>query len=159
MVRYGIRVKCTLIVPTLILVCLTSGADAQVITIGPSKGSNPKAYCEEVEPLAPNLVLKQDTRMTGRITDQTRDPFGRSAIELRRFITSRKQVSVKKVSTDDEGNFSVGVVMRGKYRLLLSPSRAFKQPEKLECTLKECTLNSMLIVNPTDQLTTNCPIR
>jgi hypothetical protein len=66
---------------------------------------------------------------------------------------------VKKASTDGDGNFDLGVVKRGDYRLLLSPNRAFKQAEKLKCWSKDCTLDVVLIGDPTDQLTANCPIR
>lgn len=68
-------------------------------------------------------------------------------------------MAVKKASTDSDGNFDLGLVRRGDYRLLLSPSRAFKQAEKLECWSKKCTLDTALIANPTDQIAEHCPIR
>ena len=135
----------------------------QVVEIGADgKARTPQAaseYCAQVEPIRANLKLTGDTRVRGRVTDETIAPFQNSPIELRRFISAVKQVTVKKSSTDDDGKFDLGTVKRGEYRLLLSPDRGFKQPEKLACESKDCTLDTVLIANPTDQFATNCPIR
>ena len=89
-----------------------------------------------------------------------RSPFQNSLIELRRFISERKQVTVKKVSTDADGKFDLGLVKHGGYRLLLSPHPGFKQPEKLECSsTRACTVDAVLIANPTDGSAAGCPIR
>jgi hypothetical protein len=74
-----------------------------------------------------------------------------------RFVVPHE--AAKLGQPDDEGNFNLGVVRRGNYRLLLSNSRAFRQPETLTCWGKKCTLETILVVNPTDEPTTNCPIR
>jgi hypothetical protein len=66
-------------------------------------------------------------------------------------------VTVKKVSTDADGKFDLGLVKHGDYRLLLSPHRGVKQPEKLECSLT--ILDAVLVVNPTDGPAAGCPIR
>jgi hypothetical protein len=50
-----------------------------------------------------------------------------------RYISQRKQVSVQVVSTDRNGHFDLGTVKAGKYRLLASPHRGFKQPSGLQC--------------------------
>ena len=155
--RYSVGVKFSILVGLLALYPLNGGS-GQLVSIGP-KSEGLKEYCERVEPLRPNLILQEDTQITGRITDQSTEPSRKSGIELRRFVSATKQVVVKKLATDDEGNFSLGVVKRGSYRLLLSNSRAFKQPEKLTCWGKKCTLEAILIVNPTDQPAANCPIR
>ena len=115
--------------------------------------------CSQVEPVQPNLNLKEDTRVRGHLTDQTREPFRNSPIELRFFVSESKQITASKLATDADGNFDLGVVKRGDYRLLLSPHRGFKQPAKLECSSNDCTLNTVLIVNPTDGLGAGCPIR
>jgi len=148
---------------SLLLGLLLDGVNGQVVVVGTDgKSGLPLAtseYCSQVEPLQPNLKLTVDTSVRGHVTDQTSEPFRNSPIELRHFISETKQVSVKKVSTDGDGNFDLGVVKRGDYRLLLSPNRGFKQPVKLECWSKDCTLDVVLIGDPTDQLTANCPIR
>jgi hypothetical protein len=54
---------------------------------------------------------------------------------------------------------SLPLVKRGSYRLLLSPNRGFKQPAKLECQQKDCKLDTVLVVNPTDMPGAGCPIR
>jgi 5-hydroxyisourate hydrolase-like protein (transthyretin family) len=95
----------------------------------------------------------------GRVTDQTKAPLKNSPVELRRFLSEAKQEKVKKLATDADGKFNLGTLKRGEYRLLLSPHRGFKQPEKLECWSNNCTLDAVLIVNPTDQLASSCPIR
>jgi hypothetical protein len=67
---------------------------------------------------------------------------------------------VQVVTTDDKGHFDLGIVRPGKYRLLASPNRAFKQPPSLYCPNgHECELKITLVANPTDQLDFNCPIR
>jgi hypothetical protein len=110
-------------------------------------------------PLHPNLVLPADATVQGRVTDQTNAPLKNSPIELIRYVSESKQERVKKLATDAEGKFDLGTVKRGEYRLLLSPHRGFKQPEKLECSSRACTLDAVLIVNPSDQLASSCPIR
>jgi hypothetical protein len=136
---------------------------AQVVQIGADgKGRVPRTtpeYCSQVEPIWPNLLLVGDTRVQGRVTDQTTAPFRKSPIELRRFVSESNVVTMKKSTTDGEGRFDLGVVKQGKYRLLLSPHRGFKQPDKLECDSTDCKIDAVLIPNPTDALAANCPIR
>ena len=148
---------------SLLLGLLLDGANGQVVVVGADgKSGLPLAtseYCSQVEPLQPNLKLSVDTSVRGRVTDQTTAPLRNSAIELKRFVSETKQVSLKKGSTDGDGNFDLGVAKRGDYRLLLSPNRAFKQALKLECRSKDCTLDVILMVNPTDQLAAHCTIR
>jgi hypothetical protein len=150
--------------PTFFLLCLSVGsAHSQVVVTGPDGKSGPppndSKYCSAAEPLRPNLVLTADTNVQGRVTDQTTAPLKNSRIELRRFISAAKQVAIKQSSTDADGKFALGIVKKGQYRLLLSPHRGFKQPEKLECASHDCALNTTLIANPTDQLAASCPIR
>jgi hypothetical protein len=115
--------------------------------------------CSQAEQVRPNLELREDTTVRGRVIDETGEPLRNSPIELRSFVSESRQVTVKKLSTDGDGTFDLGVVKQGKYRLLLSPHRGFKQPAKLECWQKNCTLNSVLIPNPTDLPGAGCPIR
>jgi hypothetical protein len=150
--------------PACFLLCLFVGsAHSQVVVIGPDGRSGPPPntpeYCASVEPLRPNLVLSEDTNVRGRITDQTTAPLKNSRIELRRFVSSAKQVAVKQSSTDANGKFDLGTVRKGQYRLLLSPHRGFKQPGKLEWESYDCALDAILIANPTDQPAGGCPIR
>ena len=136
---------------------------SQVVVTGPDGRGGPPPknpeYCAGVDPLRPNLVLTADTNVRGRVTDQTTAPLKTSRIELRRFISPAKQVAVTQSSTDADGKFDLGMVSKGRYRLLISPHRGFKQPEKLECESHDCTLDTTLITNPTDQLAASCPIR
>ena len=138
-------------------------AHGQVVVVGQDGKSGPPPgnpeYCASAEPLRPNLVLAENATVQGRVSDQTNAPLKNSPIELRRFISESKQERVKKLSTDADGKFDLGGVKRGEYRLLLSPNRGFKQPEKLECSPPTCTLDTVLIVSPTDQLASSCPIR
>jgi hypothetical protein len=117
-------------------------------------------YCYKIEEIQPNLVMRQDAHISGTIVDQTTAPFIKSRVELRKYISQRKQISVQVTSTDVGAHFDLGIVKAGKYRLLASPSRAFKQPEELNCGVEsDCKLKITLIVNPTDQLAASCPIR
>jgi hypothetical protein len=156
--------KCPVAAPTFFLLWLLIGsAQGQVVVIGADGRSGPPPnnpeYCAAVEPLRPNLVLTANTNVRGRVTDQTAAPLKSSRIELRRFISAVKQVAVKQSYTDADGKFDLGMVGKGQYRLLLSPYRGFKQPEKLACESHVCTLDTVLIVNSTDQLAGGCPIR
>jgi hypothetical protein len=149
------------IVLALLIGCVFTAA--QVVQVGADgKRGVPRAtpeYCSQVEHIRPNLMLIGDTRVQGRVTDQTTAPFRKSPIELRRFISENDVMTVKKSTTDSEGRFDLGVVKQGKYRLLLSPHRGFKQPDKLECDSMDCKIDAVLIANPTDAPTANCPIR
>ena len=142
----------------LALSCFACPAQGQVVEGGASRVT--PEYCSQVEQIHPNFSPAKDVVVRGRITDQTTAPFQSSPIELRRFISERKQVTVKKVSTDADGKFDLGLVKAGDYRLLLSPHRGFKQPEKLECSrITDCTIDAVLVGNPTDGPAAGCPIR
>lgn len=121
--------------------------------------AKPSAYCLQSEQVWPNLALKQETKIRGRITDQSGEPLRHSPIELRSFVSQAEQITLKKLATDNDGNFNLGVLKPGDYRLLLSPNRGFKQPAKLECRKKNCTLDVVLMVNPTDMPGAGCRIR
>jgi hypothetical protein len=140
-----------------LIVAMLAGPNfAQVVLLGPQ---NPN-YCYDVEKIGPNLKLRDQVHIVGTIRDQTTAPFKSSRVELRNYVSQRKQVSVGVVSTDDEGHFDLGNVKPGKYRLLASPSRAFQQPSILRCQNgPECDLKITLIVNATDQPESICPIR
>ena len=135
-----------------------SAAQGQLAQGGVSRAT--PEYCSQVEQIHPNFAPAEDVLVRGRITDQTTAPFQNSPIELRRFISEHKQVTVKKVSTDANGKFDLGLVKHGDYRLLLSPHRGFKQAEKLECSsTRDCILDAVLVVNPTDGPAASCPVR
>jgi hypothetical protein len=123
--------------------------------------------CSVAEPLKPNLVLRSDSDIHGTVVDATKAPFSNSPIQLRKYISETEQLPVKRVRTDSQGNFDLGVVKAGRYRLLLSPNRGFAQPQKLECSAAECKLDVTLTANGTDLVTAippylviaNCPVR
>jgi hypothetical protein len=142
---------------TVLLVAMLAGPiSAQVVLRGPQ---NP-TYCYEVEKIRPNLELRDQMHILGTIRDQTTAPFKGSRVELRNYVSQRKQVSVGVVTTDDDGHFDLGTVKPGKYRLLASPNRAFQQPSTLRCEKgPACDLKITLIVNATDQPESICPIR
>jgi hypothetical protein len=135
---------------------LTGGAHAQVVQIGPPDPH----FCETIERIKPNLILKAQTRVSGRITDQSTAPSQQSFVELRRYFSEEKQVSVKRVKTDADGAFDLGLVGPGTFRLLASPTRAFRQPDSLVCPSDgRCHLDIELKVNPTDMPESTCPVR
>jgi carboxypeptidase family protein len=129
----------------LLVAMLAGSVVAQLVQIGP----NDPDYCYKVEKIRPNLELHDEVRIVGTIRDQTTAPLTSSRVELRKYISQRKQVSMRVVSTDGNGHFDLGNVRPGKYRLLASPHRGFKQPSELECQDgKMCDLKITLIVNP-----------
>jgi hypothetical protein len=141
---------------TIVLVAiLARPVFAQLVHVGPDDAD----YCYEVEKLRPNLELHDPVRVVGTIRDQTTAPLTSSRVELRKYISPHKQVSVRIVSTDGSGHFDLGIVKSGKYRLLASPHRGFKQPSQLKCQNRNtCDLNITLILNPTDMPGAPCPI-
>ena len=98
--------------------------------------------------------------MKGRIKDQSGEVFKNSRVELRDFVSPEKQNMVATTTTDSEGRFEFRYVAKGEYRLLASPSRAFRQPEGMRCSVPSpCVLDMVLEVNPTDLPASQCPIR
>src|SRR5438552_647504 len=140
----------------LVLVFLTASNSTQVVQIGPTDPD----FCFKVEKILPNLELRHQVHVFGTVQDQATAPLEKSRIEMRRYISHRSQVSMRTVSTDEKGHFDLGIVKPGKYRLLASPHRGFKQPATLQCQNgHECELKIILLVNPTDQPESACPIR
>ena len=142
--------------PALLVALLLGPAFAQLIQVGPSDPD----YCYKIEKIRPNLILHEDVHIVGAVRDQSGAPFQNSQIELRTYVSQRKQISVRVVSTDRGGHFDLGIVKPGNYRLLASPTRVFKQPAALQChDGKNCKLEITLAVNSTDQPDSFCPIR
>jgi hypothetical protein len=128
----------------------------QLVQVGPSGPD----YCYKIETIHPNLELNKSFRVIGTVSDQSGAPLKNSRVELRRYISQRKQVKVKMTTTDADGRFDLGTIEPGRYRLLPSPSRVFKQPSKLQCENEgTCDLKITLVVNATDQPDSICPIR
>jgi len=129
---------------------------AQLVQIGP----NDPDYCYKIEKIHPNLELRNQVHVVGTLQDQSGAPFVGSRVELRKYFSQRKQVSLRVIATDNTGHFDLGIVQPGKYRLLASPNREFKQPSTLQCQTGDmCELKIVLILNPTDMPDLPCPIR
>jgi hypothetical protein len=63
-------------------------------------------------------------------------------------------------TTDLNGSFDLGQVKKGEYRLLASPTRAFPQPEPLDCFERQsCELIIILKANSSDMPESVCPVR
>jgi uncharacterized protein YecT (DUF1311 family) len=123
-------------------------------------GPNDPNYCLKVEHINPNLIVSVSVHLKGRVADQSGAPVKKTPVELKRYVSEAQQVSVRKVTTDSDGNFDLGSVTKGQYRLLPSATRAFRQPDKLECNSGgECSLDIALQANGTDSLDSQCPIR
>lgn len=116
-----------------------------------------KGNCNET--VRPNLVLRRESSVAGRIMDKEGSPLKGSRVELRRYISQAHQPTIKTVQTNGDGAFDLGKISQGRYRLLPSPTRAFRQPDKLQCTKKECQLSMVLEANPTDQPYSICPVK
>jgi len=122
-------------------------------------GGLPKDYCQKLEKIRPNLVLDSDATISGKITDMFDVPLENSQVELRQYVNEREQTSVTVVRTDLSGRFSLGEIKRGKYRLLASPNRAFRQPELLHCSGGTCEFSIKLQVKSTDGPDSACLVR
>jgi hypothetical protein len=145
---------------TLAIVLFLHTAFGQVVLVGqrPTQAES-EDYCNKIEQIRPNLELQQPVHITGRVTDITDVPLKKSRLEPRKYISKRKQITVKVATTDESGYFDLGTVEKGPYRFLASPHRGFKQPTKLECSSEKCELKIALQVNATDQPDSACPIR
>lgn len=140
----------------LVAVFLVSPAFTQLVHTGPVD----RDYCYRIENIRPNLLLHEEAHLVGSVRDQTNAPFQSSPVELRKYISQRKQVTVRVTLTDRTGHFDLGAVKPGTYRLLASHTRAFKQPSALQCPNgASCDLEITLIANPTDEPDASCPIR
>jgi hypothetical protein len=122
-------------------------------------GHRESSDCEKLEQIKPNLVLSLDSHIHGRVTDGKEVPLKNSRVELRRYISEKKQVLLKGVNTDENGVFELGKIEAGKYRLLASPTRAFKQPGNLECFIDECDFDIVLQPAESEAATAACPVR
>jgi protocatechuate 3,4-dioxygenase beta subunit len=127
---------------------------AQVVSLGSGSPD-----CKAIEKVRPNLELRQQTQVKGSIKDQAGAPLENSKVELRRYLSEAQQQTVKVVHTDKSGVFELGQIEPGKYRLLASPTRAFKQPDHLKCNQKSCSFSIVLQANATDQPDSLCPVR
>jgi hypothetical protein len=139
-----------------LMVALAAPAMAQSV----SPGQPVPVDCERLERIKPNLVLSGWVLLGGRIRDSNGDPVKGSIVELRLFENEYRQTFVKKVTTDDEGLFRLGMIPKGRYRLLASPTRAFKQVDWLDCgSGGECSLPIVLEADRTDMPIARCPVR
>ncbi len=139
-----------------ILLFATAVASAQLVFIGPTDPD----YCLKVEKIRPNLKLSGRVHLKGIIVDQTGGPLKDSQIELRNYVSESVQLPFAIVKTNATGEFDFQTVPKGDYRLLASPSRAFKQPDELWCRSDaQCFLKITVKVNPTDMPDSGCPIR
>jgi 5-hydroxyisourate hydrolase-like protein (transthyretin family) len=144
-----------IMLPLVVAVSVTL-SPGQIVQVGPTDPN----YCYKIETIHPNLELHKSLRVIGTVSDQLGAPLKNSPVELRKYISQRKQVNVKMTKTDADGRFDLGTIELGRYRLLPSPSRVFKQPSKVQCENgSTCDLKITLMVNATDQPDSICPIR
>ncbi len=124
----------------------------QVVAIPPVPAPTPEwCHSEEVEP---NLVVRGEAVLTGRLFDQTGAPFDGLALQLR----NSGERPIRRVKTDKTGRFDFGKVKAGHYRLV-AMSRAWQQPTGLACDKRSCSLHVVLRANPTDLPYAACPPR
>lgn len=153
---YNARMK---LMAVICLAAISPSIAGQLIDVGP-KGETREEHCARVEQIKPNLVLSRTTRLSGRVIDASGAPLENSIVELRLFVSESLQTPVKKVTTDSVGYFDLATVAKGQYRLLGSPTRIFKQAEKLDCGDRDpCQLLITLRPSPTDQPEMFCPVK
>ena len=105
--------KCIAVVLCLMFAPAASG---QVVFVGKQPD---KDWCYKAETIRPNLVLSESVHILGRIfiaaaglTPDTAS-LNNSRVELRKYISQRKQTTVKVITTDDRGYFDMGTVEGG----------------------------------------------
>jgi hypothetical protein len=139
------------------VVASLSVARSQVVFVG---HQDPK-YCQKVERIRPNLILRQSTHVYGLITDVVESPLVRQEVVLRSWLSQANQQTVRSLSTDDFGRFDFGKVEPGRYRLLASATRGFRQPGMPKCQDgTQCDLEIKLVAPPhTDGPDSICPVK
>lgn len=153
---YNARMK---LITAICFAAISPSIAGQLVDVGP-KGETQEQFCARVERIKPNLVLFRTTRLSGRVIDASGAPLENSVVELRLFVSESRQTSVEKVTTDSAGYFDLATVAKGQYRLLASPTRIFRQAEKLECGDRDpCTLLITLWPSSSDQPENLCPVK
>lgn len=127
---------------------------AQVVQVGPTDPH----YCERVH-VRPNFIMKEAGRLSGKIIDQSGAPFQNSRVELRTYLSETKQIPLRSAVTDQEGVFRFDNLGPGRYRLLASPTRTFRQPEQFVCSRVDCDVLITLQASPTDLPDSQCPVK
>ncbi len=107
----------------------------------------------------PNLVLKARTHIIGYIELPAGGPSSYTRVELRKWISPGRQVSLRSVMTDAYGRFDAGQVEKGRYRLLPSAVNYMSEPEHFACPAGECDLQILLRSTTTDTVQAQCPVR
>src|SRR6478609_3697909 len=117
----------------------------QLIQVGPP---DPHA-CEKVK-VNPNLVIDSAVDVKGHVEEVSGMAMINARIAVRKYVSEIKQNSFRKAETDGNGNFAVGVLPSGKYRLVIF-APGFKQPRDLQCANgKSCKVNVVLETASTD---------
>ncbi len=129
--------------------------DGQVF-IGPQD----QKYCQEVERILPNLILKENARVYGVIRDEAENPIVRREVVLKSYRSPDNQEVLRTVKTDKAGRFDLGDLVAGRYRIVASWTRAFRQPNQLQCSKTgDCHLAIQLKARATDGPESVCPVR
>jgi len=119
-------------------------------------GDCPPEDCRS-ERVLPNLkVSVGSSAISGTVLDGSGAPFARKRIQIR---DERSKKVLASTITDENGHFALRSVKKGKYRLTVLVTRAFKQPAGLECFSEECELSLKLAASPSDQPYMFCPER
>jgi hypothetical protein len=129
---------------------------AQLVQIGPDE--SPLLHEGRTHKGKPTRTILGSANRTRRRRE--RCAVKKSLLELRRYVSEARQVRAANAKTDDNGDFQLGEVSKGDYRLLASSTRTFNQPDESWCNSGgQCFLRITLQVNPTDSLASQCPIR
>jgi hypothetical protein len=126
---------------------------------GGALGKREPGGCEKYEHVRPNLLLEEDTHIHGRLTDEKDKPLKDFRVEIRKYVSEKKQILFKAATSDENGVYDLGRIFAGQYRMLPSPTRAFKQPGKLECHGDECDLDIVLHASEGEEAESACPVK
>jgi hypothetical protein len=131
-------------------------SDGQVVSIGPQDPN----YCQKVERILPNLILKQNAHVYGVVSEDAENPIVRREVVLKSYRSPSNERILRTVQTDDVGRFDFGDLVAGRYRLVASWTRAFRQPNQLQCPKSsDCDLSIQLKALPTDGPDSVCPVK
>jgi hypothetical protein len=152
------------IVAIIVLLCVSQAQEEvkpSTVEIKPQIREPWQIPCKE-ETVQPNLEMKTKQLVSGHLKDPSGAVFENSKVLLRRQDGTGRFVDYRSVVTDKDGRFDLKEVEPGKYRFLPGPNRGWKQPKNVSCSngsKRDCELNLVIDVNPTDQPFAGCPIQ
>lgn len=120
--------------------------------------------CDQEKAPLPNFSVASSVHVVGRLVDETGVPFEDAVIQLRE---PRSNTVIATVEVNRQGQFDLGVVPKGLFRLIaarrtkngaLERLPGMDQPKLMTCSAeRDCAVDAVLRVHGTDLPFEFCP--